>query len=260
LPTIDASDFWDYCYSNENETLRAEYSEDVTRHVDKKTIIDFARRHPEIRAKYLTDVESKTGVAYDFSIDSAGLYNWYSAAQEYVRKHPQQLGFGTDAEFQRFVQELIRVFRHYVEENQGWKLLSNDDKTPRHEPATQTLFLGVVKHYCKANNIDFSREANIGRGPVDFKVASGYTRRALVEVKKADNTRFWHGLLKQLPKYLQAEEVRVGCFVVIVYNDADVRQIAEIDKAVSMLNGKLPYEIQVEVVDASYGPPSASKL
>jgi hypothetical protein len=37
LPTINPDDFWDYCYTNENETLRLQYSADITKNVDKPT-------------------------------------------------------------------------------------------------------------------------------------------------------------------------------------------------------------------------------
>jgi hypothetical protein len=53
LPTISAASFWDFCYTNENETLRNDFGADIARNVDKKTIIDFARKHPELRSDFL---------------------------------------------------------------------------------------------------------------------------------------------------------------------------------------------------------------
>jgi hypothetical protein len=47
LPTISPEDFWEYCYSNENDTIRTEYSRDVTRNVSKKIsliLLDGTRR------------------------------------------------------------------------------------------------------------------------------------------------------------------------------------------------------------------------
>ncbi len=38
-------------------------------------------------------------------------------------------------------------------------------------------------------------------------------------VKLAKNGRFWHGLNAQLPKYLEAQEVQYGYFIVIVYKN-----------------------------------------
>ena len=81
----------------------------------------------------------------------------------------------------------------------------------------QALFMQTVATHCRANNIDVSAEANIGRGPVDFKMAIGYSARVLVEAKLARNTKFWHGLHRQLPKYLEAERVSEGIFIVSIH-------------------------------------------
>ena len=139
-------------------------------------------------------------------------------------------------------------------------MLWNENKTPRREDAAQDLFLGIVKHYCKANDIDISREANIGRGPVDFKVSYGYKLRTLIEVKLAKNTKFWNGLEKQLPKYQQAEDVNIGYFLVVCYTDKDYEKIQTINERIGKVNAKTGYEIHPVIVDASYGPISASKL
>lgn len=58
LPTISAADFWNYCYDNENDLLRTDFSYDITRNVDKKTIVNFARKHPDLRQKYLATIEN----------------------------------------------------------------------------------------------------------------------------------------------------------------------------------------------------------
>jgi hypothetical protein len=180
LPTISAQDFWEYCYDNENETLRIEYSQDITRNVDKATIVDFARRHPETRAQYLVAVEQSAPQSYDFERDPQGLVQWYDATSSYCKRSPLTLHIESTNDFVNAINKMVREFCNYVENNQGWKLLWNENNTPRREDAAQSLFLGIIKHYCKANNIDISREVDIGRGPVDFKVSYGYSLRALL--------------------------------------------------------------------------------
>jgi hypothetical protein len=59
-------------------------------------------------------------------------------------------------------------------------------------------------------NVEIDREVELGRGPVDFKIASGSTFRLLVEAKKAHNGKFWHGLDTQLPSYLAADSCDDG--------------------------------------------------
>jgi hypothetical protein len=260
LPTITAQAFWDYCYSNENEALREDLGADITRHVDKKTIISFAHKHSDLRDQFINFVEQEDPQPYDYATDQKGLIKWYDATVSHCRRAPLQLHFSSEAEFKGFTKVLLDEFCNYVENNEGWRLLWNDNGVAKSEEAAQLLFLGIVKHYCKANNIDISREVNIGRGPVDFKTSQGNDFRALLELKLAKNSKFWNGLTKQLPKYLQAEEIRIGYFLVVVQSDQDLKRLRSIKSRVSALNKSTNYDISTTIIDARRNPPSASKL
>lgn len=131
---------------------------------------------------------------------------------------------------------------------------------PKSEEASQLIFTGIVKHYCKANNIDLNREVNLGRGSVDFKFSSGYQNRALIEVKLAKNSKFWNGLEKQLIKYLEVEDIKKGYFLVICYNDDDINKVSGIQNVASEVGKRKNVDLNVYVIDASYDKPSASKL
>jgi hypothetical protein len=260
LPTINADDFWDYCFSNENDLLRTEYSDDVTKNVDKLTIIDFARRHSEIRAEYLNYVEDESIAPYDMNSDNKGYVRWYDASANYCRAYPLFFAIKNQEAFLHSVEQMVEAYCHFIEENQGHKLLWNDNGKSKSEKAAQLLFLGTIKQYCQANDIDISPEANIGRGPVDFKLSKGFTCRALLEVKLARNTRFWNGLTRQLPTYINAEGIQHGYFIVIAYTDEDLKRISDIQTVADQVSAKLGYSITVVVVDAMPNKPSASRL
>lgn len=260
LPTINPMGFWEYCVHNENETIRDEFNYDVSSRVSKKDIIDLANRHPEMRKSYIEDVEQQSGKSYDFERDRHGYVQWYPASKAYCYKHPLTLQIASDADFFAAVEQMVSQYKHYVEENNGWHLLWNDDATSKGEKSAQYLLLGIVKNYCVANNIDVSPEVNIGRGPVDFKVSRGYRLRSLLEVKLARNTKFWNGLTKQLPAYLNAEQVSYGYFVVVALTDEDFKRITTINEVVADVNRATGYDIRVVVIDARYGRLSASKL
>lgn len=260
LPTISAENFWDYCYDNENETLRNDYGLDITRNVDKETIVEFARKHPDIRREFIDHVEDEEPIPYDYLNDRKGLVTWYEATEEYCRNHPAKMAFSSEEEFVGFINGMLDIFRNYVENNGGWGLLWNDNGTSRSEEAAQRLFLGIVMHYCRANDIDISKEVNIGRGPVDFKVSRGYEYRALIELKLARNTKFWSGLQTQLPKYQQAENIKIGYFVIILYTEKDDDRLKDIQKRVRNVNKATGYSITSYTIDAQRSPPSASNL
>lgn len=261
LPSINSDDFWDYCFSNENDTIRQQFGEDISSRVDKETIVKFATEYPTIEADYVRRKEAtKDSRPYDFERDPEGKVKWYDASKQWVDGNPLALVVKDQKSFRKALEDMLSEFSRYVADNGGWRLLWNDNNTPRKEEAAQLLLLGVVSHYCKANDIDISKEVNIGRGPVDFKMAKGFSLRALLELKRADNTKFWSGLTKQLPKYMEAEQVKEGYFVIIVYREKDLEKIKGINERIAEMNKKLPYKITPIVIDAQRAPPSASLL
>ena len=260
LPSISADDFWDYCWSNENQILRDDYSADITKNVDKKTIVEFARKHPEVRARYINKVEKRSPKGYDFKKDKKGLVQWYYAASQFCLNNPLYAKIETYEDFNKTIRDFIKEYINFIENNRGWKLLWNDTGVPKSEESAQLLFLGILKHYCKANDIDISKEVNVGRGPVDFKLSRGFNLRTLIELKLTKNTRFWNGLKRQLPTYLEAEDISFGFFIVIIYTDEDYKKINGINDIIKELNKHSKYKIQSVTVDARQAPLSASKL
>ena len=260
LPTISANDFWDYCWYNENESLRDDYSADITKNVDKQTIISFAKNHPDIRERYLQKVEKSKPEPYDFNKDKKGYIQWYDSTAKYCIENPHLEKVDSPEKLSKLLESFLMEFVNYIENNSGWKLLWNDNRVAKGEKAAQLLFLGIIKHYCRANNIDISKEVNIGRGPVDFKVSIGYALRALIELKLAKNTKFWNGLNKQLIKYLEAEGINIGYFLVVTYNKEDLKRLKNIHKITSALSRKVNYKLKTIIIDASYIKLSASKL
>lgn len=260
MPTLNPDSYWGYCYDQSAEQMRNEFGEEITRNVNKERIMELALKRFDSVEDYIEFLEKTGGAPYDLDKDPKGLIKWYYASREFVQTNPIPLSFSTADEFSKFVDELIRIFKNYVENQGGWELIYNDDGSPKSERACQRLFLGIVLHYCRANDIDLSQEVNIGRGPVDFKVSKGMTYRALIEMKLAKNTKFWNGLEKQLPKYLEAEEIKEGRFLVISFDENDVKKLNGIYEKIADIRKKTDYAITHEVVQAIYKPPSASKL
>jgi len=185
--------------------------------------------------------------------------HWYNEARRYCSDHPLLAGVQTAADFANAVDSMLDEFKHFVEENAGWRLLFNDNWVPRGEQAAQLLCLGIIAQYCRANDIDVTREANIGKGPVDFKIARGYSLRTLIEVKLAKNTKFWNGLERQFPAYLQAERIERGYFVVIMQNESDLGRVLPIQNRIDALRQATGIRIKYIGIDARRQS-SASRL
>ena len=75
---------------------------------------------------------------------------------------------------------------------------------------------------CEATDVDMSREANAGRGPVDFKFSAGWRRRALIEVKLLSSSKLRQGAQAQLPQYLASEQVSCAYYMCVGFTDRDL--------------------------------------
>lgn len=260
FPTINHEDFWRYCRENEGVALAEIFGSDIVGKMPKEEIVKLALSTPALRERYVINEERTGGQPYDFEADPRGFVKWFDSTREFIRNLDPKVGFRTEQEFANFVAELIRIFQLFVEDQGGWRLLWNDNETPKREDAAQRLFLGVVRQVCEMNNVDISREVNIGRGPVDFKVSSGASFRALIELKLVRNTKFWNGLRAQLPTYLKAEEISHGWFVPIAFVDKEIDRISTINDLTQEINEKTPFQLRSQVIDARRDPLSGSKL
>lgn len=261
LPVVSAEEFWNYLWENKNDQMRDDYNFEIKSQVNKKEIIALARENRFLVREYLQNVEKSPRVApYDLDRDASGFYKWDQSTTEFVGAHPLRLAAKNRKEFIADVDAMIEQYQLFVEDNAGYKLLWDEGLySPKSEEAAQLLFLGIVKNYCRANNIDISRETNIGRGPVDFKFSSGYENRSLLEVKLAKNGRFWRGLSTQLPQYLKSESIKLGYYLVIAYNEKDFKRLSSIKRKIAEASKNNNVELKAIIVDATTDKPSASK-
>lgn len=258
LPTINPDGFKDYIWDCQNETLRNDLNYSIKAELDKDAIMDIARRYPEWVKEYEEYKELQGFQPYDLKKDKKGVYAWADKdLLEHVQTHP--FSFSDADSFGQCIFMICESFKNYVETEKGYSLLWNDDsEKPKPESALQTLFYGFIKAYGLFLNIDITRESNAGSGPVDFKCSQGYHKRVLLETKLVSNSRYWHGLERQLPQYMLAEEIDKGIFMLVSFSVEEYNKGNEyISKARTL---KLPYDIETIMIDASKNKPSASKL
>ena len=262
LPTINPYDFWDYLWANEGERLRREFGYEVKSNIRKGDIVRIARSQRFLVRQYLQWVEGRPrAIPYDLARDRGGIYQWDSHTAAFAAANPVTLVQATSHDqLMQVVDDIVRQYRHFIEQERGWQLLWNDDGTPKPERAAQLLFLGIVKHYFRANNIVFSREVETGRGPVDFEFATGYRDRVLLEVKLANNGRFWQGLRQQLPTYLAARQIRDGYYLVIIHREDELRRLSDLEQIVRDTAKSSDTNLQFLTVNAIPGKPPASRV
>ena len=258
LPVLNADDWWE---NYEAEQLRLDANYEVMGHVDKRTIVETARRNVSRVRDWEQQKEQTDPAPYDFSKDRLGVWQWDAATRAYVEANPLTIRPpDSDRAFFEVIDRVIEAYRHYIEEEGGWRLLWNDDKSEKHEEATQLLFKGIAQSYCRANNIVLDREVELGRGPVDFKFSNGYQHRAHLEVKKLHNGRFWHGLQAQLPAYLSSDNCPDGWYLAVRYKatGTSTTWARDLPRILKALSDRHRVSIRLKAVDGM-PKPSASR-
>jgi len=259
LPSLNAGDYLSYCGQNFTSLIVQEFGDDILKSIPKEKIVNFALAYPKTREEYINFLESTAKAPYDFDKDELGFYKFWDSTNVYLQNKNSPLG---KKSFNLYLKELFLDFQNFIENEDGWRLLWNDNdfRKAKAEYTAQTLFYMFVKRACHLNNIVISKEANIGRGPVDFKLSQSVEHQCLIEAKLIRNSKFWNGLEKQLPKYLKSESIKNGFFLIFAYTDADLDKIIDIEKKTTKLSKSLGYDIETIVIDARRNPLSASKL
>lgn len=144
-------------------------------------------------------------------------------------------------------------FQFLVRENKGHKLIQGE------EERAQIFFDIFTRDVAIAHGVDWSREVETGRGPVDFKASSGARARVMIELKRASNSEFWNGIRHQVPTYLKAGEIQYGYFVPILQDGDDDNLVNGINTIASDLSEQQGLQIRVYTIDGRT-PPSASKI
>ena len=164
-----------------------------------------------------------------------------------------------DIDISGIAKEIIFQYKSLIEDNHMYWLLYNDNHEFRNETAAQLLFYIMAHSYCMANNIDLSRECDPGVGELDFKLSNGFSKKVLIEIKKASSTSLLSGYTKQLPAYERAEHTENGYYLVIKdkpNTDECIKRLYDIRKERLHQGKKCPEIVIVDALEKK----SASKL
>jgi hypothetical protein len=174
---------------------------------------------PDVLRDLIKLYKKKPATVYDYNNDPSGEFIWFRASRQATQQFPLKIKLPktpTATDVETTVKTICEKFRDLIENNALSSLLYNDSTgKPKKEEAAQKLFYGIADSYCEANNLDLSREANAGRGPVDFKVSKGYKGRVVVEAKLTSNPQLLHGFEVQIEEYQKAEKTKTAIYLVI---------------------------------------------
>lgn len=261
LPILNADDWFD---SSLNVDLRTDMNIKIGQKASKSTIVRAARLHPQRVREWARQQSSRPDLlGYDFPEDPRGVVHFDGPPVAFALAHPltDRTRPQDQQELSDLVTEVLKQFKHFIEQQGGWEMLWNTDGSEKPERAAQLVFLAMSQHYLRLFDVEVDREVDLGRGPVDFKIASGSSKRLLIEIKKAHSGKFWNGLRDQLPSYLTSDNATEGWFVAIQYrgNNASEQRMRELPGRVARTATATAKSLHYLAVSA-LRPPSASKI
>ena len=182
-----------------------------------------------------------------------------TAAPRALASRPAAL---TEEEFFATVQSFFREIRHFVEQDDGHKLLVNRvgaSLVLRSEEEIQIALKHWLRPMCWAQDIDLNREPLTGRGYLDFKLSIGHRLRCLVEVKLYNSSKLHDGVAIQLPLYLLADRARYGIYVPVFLEPAGCDQAVQALRDLASQRAAV-HGVVLDVIDIrAWKPQSASK-
>lgn len=145
----------------------------------------------------------------------------------------------------------VAAFKHYVENQDGYRLINKGDGLFADEKDVQTYFglawVGTV--------YDVNREPNNGRGPVDFKISNGAADKTLIEFKLGSNRQLRRNLAKQVEVYEAANQTEGSVKVIVCYTAKEAERVRAILSDLQQADAE-----NVVLIDArSDNKPSASR-
>ncbi|MGH1438342.1 MAG: hypothetical protein ACRBG0_28185 [Lewinella sp.] len=200
----------------------------------KRSLKDELLSNKELLKHLLEVYEIKPRKPYDFKNDPFNEFKWIELANKAVEENAINLRKYNPVTPENIL-EVIKVIcfqlKSLIEDNGWWEFLYDSDGTQRNERYVQKLLYGVADTYCRANNVDLSREPNAGSGPVDFKLSRGYDAKVNLEVKLSTNNNLLHGFEKQLPIYNKAEKSHHSVYLIIMTKNNRIKVNKVLTKA-----------------------------
>lgn len=225
IPRVTPDGFWSWAEANEASTLRFDLNYDLAKSLSKADKVkrgrELAHKNIDMLDRYVDDATSEI-TPYNIPADPRGIVRWEEAGRDIARAVSAPPAPHGQADFEDWLVALAEAFKSAVEDNDLWRALWNDGIT-RHRPEriAQVIARSTWIEHCRARDVDLSREADCGRGPVDFKFTRGWQMRGLLEVKHLSSSQFVHGADTQLPVYLRGEKATFGIYLCIGYADRD---------------------------------------
>ncbi len=222
----------------------------------KTAIFNYLMSNDDLLKQLIDNYSSTKGNLYDYESDPLCVWKFRIILNDAVNNHPEVFLLNSSINKRNICDiatECLNNFKHLIEDCGG-----RNQITHFKEKGLQFLFFASSYSICKSNGVDLCPEVNHGQGPIDFYLTNGIDKVS-IEAKKSTNTAYLHGLQKQLPAYMKANESKYGFYLFFNYDNGDSEKINKLYKAYNKMDESLKRKIKIVIID-SFEKESASKI
>jgi len=130
--------------------------------------------------------------------------------------------------------ERILFLKNVIENKDGYRLFYINGKPVKRESDIHIMF----RLTWFASSSAVSREANEGRGPVDFVISKGAFDKTLVEFKLASNTKLRQNLANQVAIYTKAHDTEKSIKAILFFSEKEEKKVKKILEDLGISNEK----------------------
>ena len=236
-----------------SKQLNLKDDREPTRQERNLAIVSTVRQFPVLVDVYIRDKEDRGEEAENSSNAKVKFSEQFYVEQiKLLRLKLEEAGFykfykGTYEE----ARQIISFFKDVIEKKGGHKIFYNNGKLKELKESD----IHIMYRLCwYGTSSDVSREANDGRGPVDFKISKGSNDKTIVEFKLAKNTRLKQNLSNQTEIYQEASDAKNAIKVIVYFSEPELERVEKILQELNLLNSQ-----NVILIDARMdNKPSAS--
>jgi len=130
--------------------------------------------------------------------------------------------------------ERVLFLKNLIENKDGYRIFYVKGEPIKRESDLQIMF----RLTWFASPDDVTREANEGRGPVDFKISKGAFDKTLVEFKLASNTKLAQNLQNQVEIYKKAHDTDKAIKVILFFSEDEELRVKKMLKTLGLFDEK----------------------
>ncbi len=216
-----------------NNYFRKRLPKDPTREEHDKAAIETISQFPEIIDAFIRRKED-TGDQAE-SISSAKVQRSHAL---YVRQFGELAQlllrfsqfYSTPGKTYAEAYQRVLFFKDVVENKGGHKLFYLGGKPLERESDVHVMY----RLTWFGSSLDVTREADDGRGPVDFKVSDGQVDKTLVEFKLAGNPQLKRNLASQARVYERASDAKRTIKVIVYFTKSQLARVERILKELQL--------------------------